>query len=182
MYVLRSPILETNTSSAEVTKGMDDVTPTGSSPQDQAVSPPAPTPPKTRKWLLGVLTLIFLLCGAAYGTYWAFIGRYEESTDDAYVAGNTVPFTTRVNGTVIAIRADNTQRVQEGQALVLLDSTDARIIHDDTVTVLPAEVKGSSPATGTIPDLGQRRITGMARPETNGASSRYERGSVPGTN
>jgi membrane fusion protein (multidrug efflux system) len=74
-----------------------------------------------------VLTLIFLLCGAAYGTYWAFLGRFEESTDDAYVAGNTVPFTTRVNGTVIAIRADNTQRVQEGQALVLLDSTDARI-------------------------------------------------------
>jgi membrane fusion protein, multidrug efflux system len=106
---------------------MDDVTPTGSSPQDEAASQPAPTPSKTRKWLLGVLTLIFLLCGAAYGTYWAFIGRFEESTDDAYVAGNVVLLTTRVNGTVTAIRADNTQRIQEGQALVLLDSTDARI-------------------------------------------------------
>jgi membrane fusion protein (multidrug efflux system) len=134
---------------------MDDVTPTGSSPQDEAASPPAPARPKTRKWLLGVLTLIFLLCGAAYGTYWAFIGRFEESTDDACVAGNVMPLTTRVNGTVIAIRADNTQQVQEDQTLVLLDSTDARIIHDNTVTVLPAAVKGSSPATGTIPDLGQ---------------------------
>ena len=106
---------------------MDNVTPTGSSPQDQAASSPAPTRHTRRKWLLGVLTLIFLLCGAAYGTYWDFIGRFEESTDDAYVAGNTVALTTRVIGTVTAIRADNTQRVQEGQPLVLLDSTDARI-------------------------------------------------------
>jgi len=65
-----------------------------------------------------------------------------------------VLLTTRVNGTVSAIRADHTQRIQVGQALVLLDSTEARIIHDNTVTVLPAEVKGPSPATGTIPDLG----------------------------
>jgi membrane fusion protein (multidrug efflux system) len=120
---------------------MDDVTPTGSSPQDHAVSPPAPTPSKTRKWLLGVLTLIFLLCGAAYGTYWAFIGRYEESTDDAYVAGNVVLLTTRVNGTVTAIRADNTQRIQEGQALVLLDSTDARIALEQAEARLAQKVR-----------------------------------------
>ena len=56
-----------------------------------------------------------MLCGAAYGAYWAYIGRFVESTDDAYVAGNVVPLTPRVNGTVIAIRADNTQRVKQGQ-------------------------------------------------------------------
>jgi membrane fusion protein (multidrug efflux system) len=110
---------------------MEDETPTESSPEDEASSSPEPPPAAAshgrRKWLLGVLTLVFLLCGGAYGTYWALIGRFEESTDDAYVAGNVVPLTTRVNGTVITIRADNTQRVQEGQPLVLLDSTDARI-------------------------------------------------------
>jgi membrane fusion protein (multidrug efflux system) len=106
---------------------MDDVTPTGTSPEDEASSRFAPASHTGRKWLLGVLTVVFLLGGAAYGTYWVLIGRFEESTDDAYVAGNTVPLTTRVIGTVIAIRADNTQRVQEGQPLVLLDSTDARI-------------------------------------------------------
>jgi membrane fusion protein (multidrug efflux system) len=108
---------------------MDDITPTESSLGD-GVSSSTERPPASHgrgKWLLGVLTLVFLLGGAAYGTYWALIGRFEESTDDAYVAGNTVPLTTRVIGTVTAIRADNTQRVQEGQPLVLLDSTDARI-------------------------------------------------------
>ena len=106
---------------------MDDVTPMESSPEDEATSSPAPGSHGRRKWLLGALTLVFLLGGGAYGTYWALIGRFEESTDDAYVAGNTVPLTTRVIGTVTAIRADNTQRVKEGQPLVLLDSTDARI-------------------------------------------------------
>jgi membrane fusion protein (multidrug efflux system) len=106
---------------------MADVTPTESSPEDEASSSPGPASHGRRKWLLGLLTLAFLLGGGAYGTYWALIGRFEESTDDAYVAGNTVPLTARVIGTVTAIRADNTQRVQEGQPLVLLDETDARI-------------------------------------------------------
>jgi membrane fusion protein (multidrug efflux system) len=119
---------------------MEDVTPTGSSPQDEASSP-APASHGRRKWLLGVLTLVFLLGGGAYGTYWALIGRFEESTDDAYVAGNTVPLTTRVIGTVTAIRADNTQRVQEGQPLVLLDSTDARIALKQTEARLAQKVR-----------------------------------------
>jgi multidrug resistance efflux pump len=75
----------------------------------------------------------------------------KNTAETIRLAGNVVLLTTRVNGTVTAIRADNTQRIQEDQTPMLLDSTDARIIHDDTVTVLPAEVKGSSPATGTIP-------------------------------
>ena len=124
---------------------MDDVTPTESSPEDEATSspvpPPAPASHGRRKWLLGVLTLVFILGGGAYGTYWALIGRFEESTDDAYVAGNTVPLTTRVIGTVTAIRADNTQRVQEGQPLVLLDTTDARIALEQSEARLAQAVR-----------------------------------------
>jgi membrane fusion protein (multidrug efflux system) len=82
-----------------------------------------------------------MLCGATYGAYWAFIGRFEESTDDAYVAGNVVPITPRVNGTVIAIRADNTQREKQGQEVVLLDSTDARIALDQSAARLAQAVR-----------------------------------------
>jgi membrane fusion protein (multidrug efflux system) len=122
---------------------MDDVTPTELSPEDEATSSPLPAPAShgRRKWLLGALTLVFLLGGGAYGTYWALIGRFEESTDDAYVAGNTVPLTSRVIGTVTAIRADNTQRVKEGQPLVLLDRTDARIALKQTEARLAQKVR-----------------------------------------
>ena len=82
-----------------------------------------------------------VLCGIAYGTYWAFIGRFEESTDDTYVAGKVVPLMTRVNGTVIAIRADDTQRVKEGQPLVLLYSTVARIALDQAEARLAQAVR-----------------------------------------
>ena len=106
---------------------MDEDSPTDRKPRGKAGAPAISAAGGRRKWLLGGLALFFLLCGAAYGGYWVLIGRFQESTDDAYVAGNIVPLTSRVNGTVVAIRADNTQRVQEGQTLVLIDGTDARI-------------------------------------------------------
>jgi membrane fusion protein (multidrug efflux system) len=120
---------------------MGDVTPTESSPEGEGSSSAARASHGRRKWLLGVLTLVFLLGGGAYGAYWALIGRFEESTDDAYVAGNTVPLTTQVIGTVTAIRADSTQRVREGQPLVLLDSTDARIALEQTEARLAQTVR-----------------------------------------
>jgi membrane fusion protein (multidrug efflux system) len=120
---------------------MGDETRTGTTKRDEPASQAAAAPHGKRKWLLGALSLLFLLCGAAFGAYWAFIGRFQESTDDAYVAGNVVPLTPRVNGTVIAIRADNTQLVKEGQPVVLLDSTDARLALDQAEARLAQTVR-----------------------------------------
>jgi membrane fusion protein (multidrug efflux system) len=53
--------------------------------------------------------------------------RWEESTDDAYVAGNiarVVPFQA---GNVKEVLADVTDEVARGQILVVLDDTDARL-------------------------------------------------------
>ena len=120
---------------------MDEETPTGVILEAEPTSEVAVTPHGKRKWLLGGLALFFMLCGGAYAAYWAFVGRFAESTDDAYVAGNVVFLTPQVNGTVIAIRADNTQRVKEGQALVLLDGTDARIALDQAKARLAQTVR-----------------------------------------
>ena len=120
---------------------MDEVTPAETPLRNAPGSPATPAPRSRRKWLVGGFTVLFMLCGATYGAYWAFIGRFEESTDDAYVAGNVVPITPRVNGTVIAIRADNTQREKQGQEVVLLDSTDARIALDQSAARLAQAVR-----------------------------------------
>ena len=87
----------------------------------------APTSRNRRKLLLSGLALLLVLCGVAYGSYWALVGRFSQTTDDAYVAGNVVILTPQVDGTVVAIRTDNTQLVKEGQVVVLLDGTDAQI-------------------------------------------------------
>src|SRR5512143_3648976 len=81
---------------------------------------------KRKRWLLGLL-LLFLLAGVGYGAYWWFIGQFEESTDDAYVGGNLVQLTSQVAGTVVAINGDNTDLVQQGQPVVLLDKSDAAV-------------------------------------------------------
>lgn len=80
-----------------------------------------------RKRLLITATLIFLAIGAAYTVWWALFAANYETTDDAYVHGNLVQVTAQIPGTVVAIHADDTQRVIKGSPLVQLDASDADI-------------------------------------------------------
>ncbi|HUX26592.1 MAG TPA: biotin/lipoyl-binding protein, partial [Burkholderiales bacterium] len=94
-----------------------------------------------RKRLLWLLLGLFLAVGVAYGIYWALIGRYFESTDDAYVGGNMVQITPQVYGTVLAIDADNTDYVKAGQTLVSLDPADSRIALEQAEAALARSVR-----------------------------------------
>jgi membrane fusion protein (multidrug efflux system) len=62
-----------------------------------------------------------------YGGWWLLTGRYHESTDDAYVAGNIVAVTSREAATVTALYADNTQAVKQGQLLIEMDPSVAEV-------------------------------------------------------
>lgn len=83
--------------------------------------------PSNRKRLLITATSIFILIGILYAVWWFFYAAHYESTDDAYVHGNLVQVTSQIPGTVIAIGADDTQRVTQGATLVTLDDSDTRI-------------------------------------------------------
>jgi membrane fusion protein (multidrug efflux system) len=50
--------------------------------------------------------------------------RTHESTDDAYVAGDIVPLSPRVNGTVLSVHVDEHQQVEADQLLARLDPRD----------------------------------------------------------
>jgi membrane fusion protein (multidrug efflux system) len=71
----------------------------------------------------GALVLAALL----YGGWWWVSARFSENTDDAYVAGNIVAVTSRENATVIALYADNTQAVRQGQLLIEMDPSVADV-------------------------------------------------------
>ena len=75
-----------------------------------------------RFWFL-VLGAVVLVAAIAYGVYWLLYARYFESTDDAYVGGNVVTITSKENATVLALHADNTQTVKQGQLLIEMDPT-----------------------------------------------------------
>lgn len=82
-----------------------------------------------RKWrgkaLLGVVLL--LLAGGCAVAWWFLGNQMQETTDDAYVAGNVVPVMPRIGGNVIAIHGDDTQLVKAGSVLVELDPADAKL-------------------------------------------------------
>ena len=98
-----------------------------SSPTQDTFQTQAPRKNGKRRVLLVLFTLVVLAALVAYGVWWFIFARHYESTDDAYVAGNVVQVTPQVGGTVIAIHADDTERVEAGKPLVELDPSDARV-------------------------------------------------------
>lgn len=69
---------------------------------------------------------IFLITLASILSYWLYF-RFHQTTDDAYVSGFMVNLTSQNPGTPIAFFADNTDYVEMGQILVLIDPTDFQI-------------------------------------------------------
>lgn len=100
----------------------------------------APQPGRRKRALL-ILTLVFGLTALGYAAWWALHGRHHETTDDAYVAGNLIRVTPRIAGTVVAVLADDTDYVKQGQVLVKLDATDARLTLDKAEAALGETVR-----------------------------------------
>ena len=119
-----------------------------------------------------ILGAVVLLAALAYGAYWFLDARFYETTDDAYVSGNIVAVTSRENGTVMALHADNTQTVKRGQLLMELDPTVANVnlsaaeanlaravreatsdFRDTIVTVADAPAEADKALGGVFPDL-----------------------------
>ncbi len=124
-----------------------------------------------------VLLLIsgVLLLGLLYVFLWWFlVGQWHTSTDDSYVGGDIVAVMPLTGGTVIAIHADTTQAVTEGQLLVQLDDSDARLQLDAAEAALASavrEVRGLyATSHGNLPLLAQRRAD-LARAQAELASS-----------
>ena len=80
-----------------------------------------------RRWAFRILIGVIVLAALAWGLWYWLEGRWYQTTDDAYVDGNVVQITPQVAGTVISIAVDNGSYVEEGQALVKLDSADADV-------------------------------------------------------
>ncbi|MBZ8140480.1 EmrA/EmrK family multidrug efflux transporter periplasmic adaptor subunit [Rubrivivax gelatinosus] len=88
---------------------------------------PAADPGAKRKPALLAVAGVTLSAALIYGAWWLITQRHYESTDNAYVQGQVVQITPQVGGTVLAVLADDTDRVKAGQPLVKLDPADARL-------------------------------------------------------
>jgi membrane fusion protein, multidrug efflux system len=76
---------------------------------------------------LRLVLLVCVLIGAVWLLLWQRVLSVRESTSNAYVGGHQVQVSPQVQGTVVAIHVDDTQRVSAGQLLITLESTDAEV-------------------------------------------------------
>jgi membrane fusion protein (multidrug efflux system) len=98
-------------------------------------------PPGQRRRVLLLIACAFAAIGVLWALYWFFVLALREQTDDAYVNGNKVVISAQIPGTVIAVLADDTQRVEAGQVLVRLDPIDAATNLDRAASELAATVR-----------------------------------------
>jgi membrane fusion protein (multidrug efflux system) len=122
----------------------------------------AATDPRKRRRVLLIVGALFVLAALAWFLLWLLVFSKRVKTDNAYVGGNQVAISAQVPGTVVAILADDTQRVEAGQVLVKLDSTDADIRLQQARSALAQAVRGvrqqTSSASGADAQLAASRI------------------------
>ena len=76
------------------------------------------------------LTLLVAVGTAKYGHDWWTIGRFIETTDDAYAGGNVTAVSPHVAGFIAEILVADNQHVEAGQLLIRLDARDFRAALD----------------------------------------------------
>lgn len=84
-------------------------------------------PRRRGKRALGIATGV-VLTGAVvwYGWSWWTVGRFVETTDDAYVGGDITVIAPKVAGFIDQVAVTDNQRVQAGDLLIKLDDRDYR--------------------------------------------------------
>jgi membrane fusion protein (multidrug efflux system) len=91
------------------------------------------------KWLAyAALGGLIALGAARYGYDWWSVGRFIESTDDAYAGGNVTPISPHVAGFVAQILAGDNEYVRAGQPLIRLDDRDFRAAVDRETAIVAA--------------------------------------------
>jgi membrane fusion protein (multidrug efflux system) len=105
------------------------------------VDTPAAKPTSKRKRALLILATVVVVAAVAWALYYFLVGRWHESTDDAYVQGNVVSITPQAMGTVVSIGADEGMKVAAGQVLVQLDPNDAQVAYEQAVANLAGTVR-----------------------------------------
>jgi membrane fusion protein (multidrug efflux system) len=96
----------------------------------------APSSAKTRslrparRAMLGVALLLALGGAGGFGYHWWSVGRFIETTDDAYVSAHNTTLAAKVAGYVSSIAVDDNSRVHAGDVIATIDDGDFKLAAD----------------------------------------------------
>lgn len=79
-----------------------------------------------KKGFLALAAAVVIAAGG-YTAYWHFVGSHFVTTDNAYTAAEVAEVTPAVGGIVANVNVVDTQYVNQGDVLVQIDDTDARL-------------------------------------------------------
>lgn len=68
--------------------------------------------------------IVFGAAAIAFGVHWWTVGRFIQTTDDAYVGGNVTEIAPHISGFISEIAVSDNQRVHAGQLLIRIEPAD----------------------------------------------------------
>ena len=80
-----------------------------------------------RRLALAGLAFLVLSGGSWYGYSWWIVGRFFESTDDAFIAARQFAIAPKVAGYVTAVPVTDNQHVNKGDVIAQIDQRDYRV-------------------------------------------------------
>jgi membrane fusion protein, multidrug efflux system len=104
-------------------------------PQDSAASP---TRRSGKRLILMVLGIIALIVAGIWLARWWTVGRFIESTDDAYLQADSVTVAPKVSGYVTDVYVGDNATVKAGDPLVRLDTRQYQVSLDQAQATIAA--------------------------------------------
>ena len=89
-----------------------------------AAGPRAVRMPSRRTLVISGAVLIIVAALATFTHHWWTVGRFMESTDDAYIGGDITVIAPKVSGFIARVAVADNQTVHAGDVLVKLDDRD----------------------------------------------------------
>jgi membrane fusion protein (multidrug efflux system) len=135
----------------------------------EQVGAPADKAVTRRRILLLSIGGILLVVGTIYGFRWWTVGRFIESTDDAYLRADSVTIAPKVSGYVAEVYVADNQPVKAGQPLVRLDMRQYQAVLEQanaTIAARKADIE-----RGAAELLQQQANIAQARAQLQGARS-----------
>lgn len=102
------------------------------------LSPASGAKRPSRRTVLIVLGTAALIVGALWLVRWWTVGRFIESTDDAYLQADSVTVAPKVAGYVTKVFVGDNQVVKSGDPLVQLDARQYRVALDQALATVDA--------------------------------------------
>ena len=97
---------------------------------ETSVASPAPKAPKPRsaRRMVAMLVVPLVLAAALYyGHHWWTVGRFQISTDDAYIHADIATLSTKVSGYVTSVEVTDNSRVKAGDVIARIDDGDYQL-------------------------------------------------------